>query len=58
MLASVHQLIHYLSDITGDVDIVEICGGEARTSTLAVRRHLRVGPNYDLVTNVDLNDEE
>ena len=45
-------------DLDGDVDMVEICGGEARTSTIAVRRHLRAGPNYDLVTNVDLKDVE
>ena len=36
------------------VDIAEICGGEARTSQLVVRRHLAAGPNFDLVTDVDL----
>ena len=38
------------------VDLVEICGGEGRVSTLAVRRHCQVGENFDLVTNWDLND--
>ena len=39
------------------MDIVEVCGGEARTSSLAGRRHLKAGENFDLVTDVDLNDE-
>ncbi len=36
------------------VDIAEICGGEGRTSQLGVRRHLKVGKNFDLVTHTDL----
>jgi len=31
--------------------MVEICGGVARTSTIAVRRRLRTGANFDLVTD-------
>jgi hypothetical protein len=40
----------------GTLDMVEICGGVARTSTIAVRRRLRTGANFDLVTDWDLND--
>ena len=36
--------------------MVEICGGEARASHIAVRRHLHAGPNFDLVTMIDLTD--
>ena len=38
------------------IDIIELCGGEARTSTIAVRRHMNTGRNYDIVTNCNLND--
>ena len=40
----------------GTLDMVEICGGMARTSTIAVRRRLRTGANFDVVTDWDLND--
>ena len=36
------------------IDIAEICGGEARTSKLAVRRHLTTGKNIDLIAGCDL----
>ena len=32
----------------------ELCGGEARPTTLAIRRKLNTGMNFDLPTNVDL----
>ena len=38
----------------GDADIAEICGGEARTTHLGLRRHMRCGPNFDIVTGFDL----
>ena len=38
------------------VDIAEICGGVARATTLAVRRSIRGGPNFDLITGVDLTN--
>ena len=41
-----------------EVDVAEICGGSARTSQLAVRRNLRTGRNFDLVTHVDLAKEK
>ena len=38
------------------IDIAEICGGQSRTSKLAVRKRLKVGSNFDLVTHTDLAD--
>ena len=40
--------------VWGDADIAEICGGEARTTHLGIRRHMRCGPNFDIVTGFDL----
>eukprot|EP00969_Alexandrium_andersonii_P182078 8046285-Alexandrium_andersonii.AAC.1 len=39
---------------TSKVDIAEICGGEGRSGHIAARRHMRTGPNFDLVLGVDL----
>ena len=36
------------------LDLVEICGGGARASQVAVRRRLNTLPHFDLVTLVDL----
>ncbi len=36
-------------------DIAELCGGEGRTSVLAVRMKLQTGENFDMVTGTDLN---
>ena len=49
--------LQVLTSFRGDIDICELCGGEARTSRLAVRRQLRIGENFDLVCGVDLNTE-
>ena len=38
------------------VDLVELCGGEARISKIAFRRGLISGGNLDLVTGCDLGD--
>ena len=35
-------------------DLAEVCGGQGRTTQLAVRRRLRAGGNFDLVTHTDL----
>ena len=40
------------------MDLAEVCGGAARTSRLAVRRRLRAGRNFDLVTRCDLTRQE
>ena len=37
-------------------DIVEFCGGESRVSTICIRRWLKSGGNFDIVTQCDLND--
>ena len=36
------------------IDIAEICGGQALTSRVAIRRRLKTGLNFDLVTDCDL----
>ena len=38
------------------VEIVELCGGEGLTSRLCVRRQLRAGHNFELLTGADLTD--
>ena len=55
---SMKDMICYLNELGEGVDLVELCGGEARTSVIAIRRHLSVGENFDLVTNWNLNDPE
>ena len=37
------------------LDMCELCGGEARSSKVAIRRRLSTGRNFDLVTGCDLN---
>ncbi len=39
---------------SGDLEILEIFGGEAGTSKVALRRRLRTGKNVDVVTGTDL----
>ena len=39
------------------IDICEFCGGEARTTTVAIRRRLVGGRNFDLITQIDLGRE-
>ena len=38
------------------LDLIEICGGEARPTSIALRKGLHGGDNFDLVTGCDLND--
>ena len=43
------------------LDVVELCGGQARVSTICYRRRMLVGPNFDIIdinTQCDLNDEQ
>ena len=51
------EMFSYLDTIPDGIDLVEICGGEGRTSILAIRRQLLVGENFDLVTHWDLNNQ-
>ena len=39
------------------IDVAEVCGGMARCSRVAVRRHLKHGKNFDLVTGWDMHNE-
>ena len=45
-----------LATVGPGIDICEFCGGEARTSAVAIRRHLSAGRNFDLVTHTHLGD--
>ena len=38
------------------LDICELCGGVGRPSQIAIRRRLRTGKNFDLVTGFDLGN--
>ena len=40
------------------VDVVEICGGNARTMQVMIRRHFRGGRNFDIVVGSDLTQPE
>ena len=40
---------------TAGIDVAELCGGLGRTSKVAIRRLLKTGKNFDLVTGCDLN---
>ena len=37
--------------------IAEVCGGEARTTQLAIRQRHKAGSNFDLACDCDLTDE-
>ena len=54
--SSMEEAIYLLQPIGPGIDIAELCGGAARATTFAVCRSLRAGPNFDLVTGVDLNN--
>ena len=45
-----------LDHVGPGMDICEFCGGAARTTTVAIRRRLRAGQNFDLVTHLDLGE--
>ena len=44
----------FLAQKGAGIDLAEICGGEARTTQVGIRRRLKTGLNFDLVTNFDL----
>ena len=48
--------IAYMAHKPPGLDIVELCGGEARCTQIAMRRGLSAGDNFDLKCNCDLND--
>ena len=47
------KFLAYLSSHPGDVDILEICGGAAGVTRIAIRRRLTCGGNLDLVTGIE-----
>ena len=53
---SMSQMMAMLAEAGPGLDMCELCGGEARATTVAVRRRLHTGKNVDLVAHVDLND--
>ena len=56
--SNMEEAICLLQAIGPGIDIVELCGGVARAAKLAVRISLRAGPNFDLITGVDLNSRK
>ena len=47
-----------LAGLDSQADIVELCGGTSGTATVCIRKHLRTGANFDLVTQCDLNTQQ
>ena len=54
----IETLMSYLSqsELAGDVDIMEIWGGASGVSKVSLRRKLRTGRSFDLITGVDLTN--
>lgn len=50
-----HEMLSLLHTVGPGIDIAELCGGQERSTTLSIRRKLKTGPNFDLVTGFDLN---
>ena len=48
------QTLAMLCEAGPGIDTCELCGGCARPTTIAIRRKLRTGRNFDIVTNCDL----
>ncbi len=55
-LTDIDRLLTYLGTIPEGIDVCELCGGEGRVTTIAIKRHCHTGENFDLVTGWDLND--
>ena len=55
---NLEQLITLLTEAGPGLDMCELCGGEARATTVAVRRRLKTGKNFDLVTHVDKRSQD
>ena len=48
------SMLAYMARMGPGIDVAELCGGVGRTVQVAVRRRLRSGQNFDLVTGFDL----
>ena len=55
-VANVFNMLQFHAVINHGIDIVELCCGSARPSTITIRRGLTCGGNYDIFTEWDLND--
>ena len=54
-----HALTAYLLKAQDGDTICEVAGGEARTTRVLIRlndKRIKTGPNFDLVTDVDLTE--
>ena len=52
-----NEAMHFLNTQGSGIDLCELCGGpEARTSQIAIRRHMKAGRNFYLAYAVDLGD--
>ena len=56
--SNTEELLSFLTAKGDGIDIAEVCGGEARATQLGVRRRLRTGKNFDLVTDFDLSNDK
>ena len=56
--SNMEEAICLLQTIGPGIVIAELCGGVARATTLAVRRSLRAGSNFNLITGVDFNNRK
>merc|ERR1712023_278065 len=48
LVSTIHAFLNFLTSLDDGIDIVEVCGGEARPSTLALRRPYKVEVLADL----------
>eukprot|EP00975_Prorocentrum_lima_P010617 2254856-Prorocentrum_lima.AAC.1 len=39
-------------------DVFEMCGGSAKVSVIMIRRHYKVGPNFDAVVGIELTSPQ
>ena len=56
ILTNVDKFVLVVKTLELAIGIMELCGGQARVSQLAVRRQLTTSKNFDLVTGVGLNE--
>ena len=54
--STMEELETVLTALGAGIDVMEICGGAARVSQIAVRRRLVAGRNVDVVTGTDLTE--
>ena len=52
------EALTYATSKASRLDVIELCGGEARCTQVAIRRKLSAGDNFDIICNCDLNSHE